>query len=774
MKNKEDEGLIIICPTEEKYKLLKKENSSKKLVNQKFMTKEEFKRNYFFSYTEKALAFLMNKYHYHIDVAKTYLKNLYIIDDNKFYKEGKLRLLQTIKKDLLANNLLIINTEFKEYLKNKKIIVKNYDLDKYEEEIFHYRYSYRKKKIMTPVVECNTLEDEINYVCIKIRKLLEQGIDINKIYLTNVTEEYLYTIRKLFSYYQIPINIDMKYSIYGTKVVQDYLNTKQIDLDNRDNYSIHKKLINVVNSLQELNDESSEYKEILIDKLKNTYISFSKKKNAINIKDLFNEEFWDDEYVFVIGLNQNSLPKIEKDIEYISDNIKKNLPLYTTTYLNHRNRDILLEVFSSIKNLFLSYKLSSSFNTYYPSSIIEEQKLEVRIPDKDSLSYTDRYNRIRLTEDLDLYNLYGTKTSNLSLLYSTYELRYRTYQNDFNQIDNNLYLEHLPYPLKLSYTSINTYNECKFKYYLKYVLKLKEKFDNFPSFIGSMYHKILSLYQNERFDFEKEYQNYLSKRDLSLKERLLLVKIKKDLKELIEALQQQDKITGYHDYLLEKQIDIPLDKKVSVVFTGIIDKIMYYQKIEDIYFSIVDYKTGTIDTHIEPMKYGLHMQLPVYLYLIHFSKIFSSPIFTGIYYQNILFNYPIWEQNIDKMKEKRLLLQGYSTDDIKVLERFDPTYEKSNYIKSMNYSNEKGFGSYTKTISEDVLYNLIDYTKNLISKNTDEILAADFKINPKFYDGKNISCEYCSYKDICYKSEKDLIYLDKVENLSFLGGDNNA
>ena len=33
--------------------------------------------------------------------------------------------------------------------------------------------------------------------------------------------------------------------------------------------------------------------------------------------------------------------------------------------------------------------------------------------------------------------------------------------------------------------------------------------------------------------------------------------------------------------------------------------------------TIVDYKTGTIDTHIESMKYGLHMQLPVYLYLIH-------------------------------------------------------------------------------------------------------------------------------------------------------------
>ena len=76
--------------------------------------------------------------------------------------------------------------------------------------------------------------------------------------------------------------------------------------------------------------------------------------------------------------------------------------------------------------------------------------------------------------------------------------------------------------------------------------------------------------------------------------------------------------------------------------SGYIDKIMTYQNISDTYFSIVDYKTGCIDTHIETMKYGLHMQLPIYLYLIQKSNIFDSPIFTGIYYQNILFSYPTY------------------------------------------------------------------------------------------------------------------------------------
>ena len=200
---------------------------------------------------------------------------------------------------------------------------------------------------------------------------------------------------------------------------------------------------------------------------------------------------------------------------------------------------------------------------------------------------------------------------------------------------------------------------------------------------------------------------------------------------------------------------------------------MYYQKVEDTYFSIIDYKTGTIDTHIEPMKYGLHMQLPVYLYLIHNSKFIKSPIFTGIYYQNILFNYPTWDKNVDKLKTDQYLLHGYSTENISALSRFDSTYEKSELIKSMAYSEEKGFSYHTKNkiINDEMLGNLLNYTKDYISKTTDSILEADFKINPKIYAGTDAACSFCVFKDLCYKTEKDYKYLDKVTDLSFLGGE---
>ncbi len=765
---------LIVCPNATKIKILNEQMQDDKLYNIKFMTKEEFKNNYFYSYDDETLYYLLKKYNYNLDVAKIYLKNLYVIDENKDYKNPKLVFLKNLKIELLKENLLKQNKSFKEFIKNKNIIVLNYyDLDKYEEVALHTNLVFPKTNLTTKVVECKSLEEEVNYVCLKILSLLGTGVDINKISLTNVSNDYYYTLNKLFKYYKIPLNIDFKDSIYTTKIVKDYLETKELDLEDKNKLIINQKLVSILSSLSTLEDNTKEYYTLLIDKLKHTYIPVKKKNNAVNIKDLYSDTFTNDEHIFVIGFNQDILPKMEKDIAYINDALKSEVPLYTTSYLNKRNKEALTYILGNIDNLYLSYKLSSPFSNFYKSSLITDLKLEIISPSLDKFNASDLYNRLRLAEKLDLYHLYGEKEYGLESLYSHYKIPYNSYSNKYTKINTDTYLTNLPYPLKLSYTSLNTYNECSFKYYIKYVLKLDKYEDTFAAFIGSLYHNILSLYEKTNFNFEEEYAKYLEKRSLSLKEKLLLLRIKEDLLKLISVLKSQKLLTGFDNALYEKKIEVPLDKEVSVIFTGTIDKIMYYQKIEDTYFSIIDYKTGSIDTNIEPMKYGLHMQLPVYLYLIHFSKVFTNPIFTGIYYQNILFSYPTWtsKKSKEEIYKENLYLQGYSTTDTSILARFDSTYEKSEYIKNLSYDSEKGFGTYAKTIDNNTLYNLITYTKNHISQKTDSILSSDFSINPKVYAGKNIACEFCGYQDLCYMKDQDQVYLDKVDDLSFLGGD---
>ena len=252
----------------------------------------------------------------------------------------------------------------------------------------------------------------------------------------------------------------------------------------------------------------------------------------------------------------------------------------------------------------------------------------------------------------------------------------------------------------------------------------------------------------------------------------MLVRIKNELIKLIEREKEQLLITGYNEAKLEEKFSIKLDKEIETYFEGFIDKIMYTTKFNDFSYSIVDYKSGSIDTDILPLKYGLHLQLPSYLYLINASQ--ENPTFTGIYYQRILFDYPTWNnKDLNKLYKDNTKLVGYSTDDIERLEVFDSTYEKSELIKSMTYKDDK-FGAYSKVLGKTDIEELINYTKEKINESIDKIIEGNFEINPKIYNGKNISCTYCPFADICYKNVSDQIYLDKVEDLSFLGGDNNA
>ena len=760
---------IIVCPKEEKKRILYSFSMENKFSPIKFMTKDEFISQYYFSYNEKAYYYLMNKYGFNIDVCKIYLKYLYVIDENKNYKSKKLQFLRDLKLDLINNNYLVFSSDFSDYLENVELEVKGYyNLDLYEEIALSYSFDFPLANIDNSVYEFSTMEEEVNFVCIKVLELLKKGISPSKIFLCNVSNEYFYTIKKIFSYYKIPINIPFKDSIYSNSIVQNYLKTGNLDISI--NNPVISKLVSIINSLTflDLSDEISH--EILIDKIKHTYYSVPIIEPAVSICNLEDREFEDDEYVFVLGFNQDVFPKLKKDIDFISDSEKIEIPVFTTIDFNKREKQLGCYLLSRISNLFLSYKLSTPFASYYRSSLIDELGLPVIKGCSDTYQFSNFYNKLRLGEELDLFYLYGEESDKLRLLNANYDIPYLTYSNQYSGISRDLYLTNLDYPLNLSYTSINTYNECSFKYYLKYVLRLDVFEDTFSSFIGSLYHKILSLCYYPDFNFEEAYQAYLEKRNLTFREKLFLVRIKKDLLKLIEILKKQQLITGYDEAFYEKKIEIPVRDDILVNFVGYIDKIMYYKNVEDTYFSIVDYKTGNIDTHIEPMKYGLHMQLPVYLYLMHYGRVFSNPIFTGIYYQNILFDYPKWDKS-ELDESKRYYLNGYSTDEVSVLEKFDSTYEDSNYIKNMKYDSEKGFSRYSMIFSNDDLYNMIKYTKNKIFENTQDILDANFLINPKIYDKKNISCEFCPFQDICFYTDSDYRYLDKVDDLSFLGGE---
>ena len=117
-------------------------------------------------------------------------------------------------------------------------------------------------------------------------------------------------------------------------------------------------------------------------------------------------------------------------------------------------------------------------------------------------------------------------------------------------------------------------------------------------------------------------------------------------------------------------------------------------------------------------------------------------------------------KDYDEARENTLKLEGYSVSDENSLSKFDNTYENSKFIKSLKKSS-KGFYAYSKVLSEEDMNDLIDRTDKLIDRTIDMILESDFSINPKIINGNNVSCGFCDYRDICYRREKDFIYINK-------------
>ncbi|NCC71195.1 hypothetical protein EOM09_06445, partial [bacterium] len=328
--------------------------------------------------------------------------------------------------------------------------------------------------------------------------------------------------------------------------------------------------------------------------------------------------------------------------------------------------------------------------------------------------------------------------------------------------------EYLKNKLYLSYSSLDTYNKCGFRFYLSNILKLDIYEETFGAYIGSLFHYVLQKCLDSDSPIENEIQNFIKEagKPLNNKEQFYVNKLKKELYKLVEFLKEQKNDTELTDFMFEKKIKIEKSNKLDIYFSGIIDKIMYKELDDKIIMSLIDYKTYKLETDLRLMKYGLNMQLPIYLLL---SKELSNKkiLYSGFYTEQILNN------SINKAETDLYKLNGYSNCDKEIIGMFDKTYEESKYISGLKVKKDGDFYASSKVLNNNEIENIISYAETKVDETIENILEATFDINPK-YTTKNISCEFCNFKDICYMKEKDIENIKAETNLDFIGGDINA
>ena len=789
-----DEETILIIPNNIKSKILRYIDSLDKLINVKIFDFNEIKRHIFFDYDGEALLYLIDKYNYKYDVSKILIDNMYYVE-NKQYESEKLSQLCTLKQELEDQQLVKKDNLFLQNLSSKPVIVYGYDyIDKFQSRILSYFDNVKiidsntlDNKNIT-VYEGNTLLDESNFVLSQIAKLIDEGIDINKIKITNIDTNYNHTLTTLSKMYNIPINISKNSSIISTSICKMFLEklniastlTEAVEMWNNEitvnniNSKIYEKIITICNNYIKYNYPFNVIKEAIIYKLKNTKLPNKNLINCVEVLPFSNTIFLDDEYVFLMSFNQGVCPNIAKDEDYISDALKEELDLSLTNEINLLEKEAVIRKINSIQNLVISYKLKSISEDFYPSNLIKELDMNVEKITLDTI-YSKEFSMISLGKMLDELIKYDYKDNLLDSYYNSVSIPYMKYDNKYTGISKEKLIKKLNNKLLLSYSTIDNYYRCAFRYYIASVLKIDKYCETFKTFVGNLFHYILSVSFNDDFDLNKEWDNYIKDKELSVSEQFFLVKLKNELKLIIDEVKYLHKETGLIDNYFEKKIYIDKSKDIPVTFMGIVDKIMYKSVNGEELISIIDYKTGNPSTSLYNIIYGIDMQLPVYLYLVKYSNLFTNPKFVGFYLQKILHNEILKSNNKTYLDQKKdnLKLIGYSTTDEGMLSRFDPTYENSEFIKSMKITS-KGFYAYAKVIEDVKIGALINLVDEKINSAIEDILSAKFDINPKRIGMENVGCAFCKYKDICYMTEEDIVNLKEYKDFSFLGGDINA
>ena len=770
------DNMIIV--TNDKKSLLEELNKTDKLFNIKIISLKELIDNFTYYYDEKALYFLVSKYNVKPSIAKEYLENLKYID--KDYQEEKLIFLKNIKEELEKEKLTIRNELFKEEIKDKDIVIYNIPyLKKYELKIIDEIkkitnvniYNKDKKTYKHKIYKLNSIKEEVIFIANEICKLINKGIPINNIKLMNVKKEYYNEIKRVFKNYNIPVELNDNTSIYGTEIVKEFLEKYETSFEEACSFIIEKykdndivnKIINICNKYYFIND--SYKKDLIIEDIKNTNIDnvkYVKSVKEIKLSSIVSDE----DYVFLLCFNEGIIPLIKKDEEYLTDKEKSILKIETTSELNKKEKEQEVEQINSIKNLYITYKTNYKKEKFYVSTLINDIDVEHEEYINEDISYSKINDEMLLTEYLDNYIKYGMKDNNLEMYFNTYKnMPYGTYDNKYKGIDKDKLIKYLKNELTLSYSALDNYHKCGFKYYLSNILKLNDYTKTYFQFIGSLFHYVLENYYKDNIDVEEYIDKYIKENEITLdsKEEFFLQKLKKELYFVIETINEQMKYSEFDNILTEEKIVIEKEyKDVKITFKGFIDKVLYKKYKEKTLVALIDYKTGEQKLDLSLMKYGLNMQLPIYLYLAENSKL-ENILFVGFYIQRIINKEIVFDKNktYDMQHKELLKLQGYSNNSFPLIEKFDKSYKNSNVIKGLKITNKGVFDARSKVITNEEINDLINSVKENINNSCKNILDANFDINPKIIKNKNISCEYCDFKDICFVKEKDKITLDK-------------
>ena len=379
------------------------------------------------------------------------------------------------------------------------------------------------------------------------------------------------------------------------------------------------------------------------------------------------------------------------------------------------------------------------------------------------------------------------------------------------------------------YTSVSrmeTFYECEYKYFANFGLRLKEReiyglnplvtgeffhdaLDRFLSLIIQEGQNLVTLTEGEKNTFVERIlqeifgmgQYYLL--DASPRMQFIRYQLAKTIQRVTWAMQKQSgntRLTPQKTEVLFGQIgkdkgipglELVLNPESKLYVRGKIDRVDTAEVNNQLWLSVIDYKSSNRQFDITEAYFGLAMQLITYLDvalrdatpLAGAEKVKAA----GAYYFHVHNPFVEPSKESDEERLKAFKYDGLFVDDEEAFEIYDHSIEpsSSSLVFPLKKNKDAVISKTTRTdqrfYTEEEIDLLREHNEKKLVQGGQRILSGEVGLNP-FYKvkDKKRACEYCPFRSVC---NFDVMLKEnqyhRIENLKKndiidrLGGENN-
>lgn len=484
-------------------------------------------------------------------------------------------------------------------------------------------------------------------------------------------------------------------------------------------------------------------------------------------------------HLYVVGANQGLLPMPVSDSGLISDRERQlfeehHLPCNATLQQNALQGQyrFYAALFSASLGLTFSYSaFQMNGSLLFPSVYLQKVK------ELTGLAPIKR-------DEMNLYDFAATKECARGLIAREPKLRKEILAEIGNALPEDreqpdalpqavvtkLFGKHL----ELSYSQINLYQNCPFRYFMEKTMRIKPiepiRFD--AANIGTFIHDGMEQLVKELISKKYDYTLYTSDKIQQFAEEMAEKYLAENLKDLprskrFDALYRR--MTGLFCRVAENVIaelsegrfrpygaevslkgtPLALKNGREVELIGSVDRVDTYETEDGTYLKVTDYKTGSQSFDMKGITNRTGVQLPIYLYGLKRSGNFKNPKSAVACYMEAHtpdFDKLFPPDQLEEQLRKFYRRGGAFTADREVLSALDAG-SGSRYFK-IGYKKDGDFMKDTKVYEPALMEEMVDYMETVLKETAEDIFAGNTKADP-LKDDQHDACKYCAFSHVC-------------------------